>query len=63
MHGIAEANDKNMDDLVVKTINEKLDANITKKRIDGSHRIGSKKDGYRPRIINTRKKFLQRREN
>ena len=32
MHGIAEANDKNMDDLVVKTINEKLDANITKKK-------------------------------
>ena len=59
VHGIAEANDENIDDLVLKTINDKLDANIAEKEIDRSHRIYNKKDGYRPIIINTRKKFCK----
>ena len=65
VHGIAEANNENMDDLVHKTINERLDVNITEIKIDRSHRIGRKKDGQRPRPIivklmryNTRKKVL-----
>ena len=65
VHGIAEANNENMDDLVHKTINERLDVNITEIKIDRSHRIGRKKDGQTPRPIivklmryNTRKKVL-----
>ena len=45
MHGTAEANNENMDNLVLTTINEKLDPNITEKEIDRSHRIGRRKDG------------------
>ena len=67
---IAETNDENTDNLVLKTINEKLDFEITENEIDRSHRIGRKKDGQRPRPIivkltrfNTRKKFLQVRES
>ena len=63
VHGIADINDENTDDLVLKTINEKLDIDITENEIDRSHRIGKKKDGQRPRPIivklrryNTRKK-------
>ena len=67
MLGIAATSDKNTDDRALKTINEKLDVDITKKMIDRSHRAGKKKDGQRPRPIivkttryNTRKKkFLQ----
>ena len=40
-----------MDDLVLKTINEKLDIGIAENEIDRSHRIGRKKDGQRPRPI------------
>ena len=40
VHGIVETNDKNTDDLVLKTINEKLDMEITENEIDRSHRIG-----------------------
>ena len=63
VHGIAETIDENTDDLVLQTINEKLDVEITKNEIDRSHRIGRKKNGQRPRPIivkltryNTRKK-------
>ena len=59
VHGIAEANDENIDDLVLKTINDKLDANIAEKEIDRSHRIYNKKHEYRPIIINTRKRFCK----
>ena len=65
MHGIAETNDENMDDLVLKTINEKVDVNIAENEIDRSYRIGRTKDGQRPRPIivklteyNTRKKVF-----
>ena len=51
VHGTAETNDENTDDLVLKTINEKLDAEITENEIDMSHRIGRKKDGQKPRPI------------
>ena len=51
VHGIAETIDENMDDLVLKTTNEKLDVDITENEIDKSHRIGRKKDGQRPRQI------------
>ena len=44
MHGKAEANDGNMDYLVLKTIKEKIDANIAEKEIDRSNRFGRKKD-------------------
>ena len=65
VHGIAETNDKNTDDLVVKTINGRLAVYVTENKIDRSHRIGRKKDGQRPRPIivkltryNTRKKVF-----
>ena len=65
MHWIAETNDENTDGLVLKTINEKLDVDITENEIDRSHRIGMKKNGQRPRPIivkltryNTRKKVF-----
>ena len=51
VHGIAETNDENTDDLVLKTINEKLDVDTTQNEIDRSHRIGRKKDGQGPRPI------------
>ena len=43
VHGIAETNDENTDDLALKTINEKLDVDITENEIDWSHRIGRKR--------------------
>ena len=65
MHGIAETNDENTGDLVIKTINEKLDADIAEDEMGRSHGIGRKKDGQRPRPIivkltryNTRKKVF-----
>ena len=65
MHGIAGTNDENTDDLVLKTINGKLDVEIMENEIDRSHRIGRKKDGQKPRPIivkltrsNTRKKVF-----
>ena len=65
VHGIEETNDENKDDLVLKSIYEKLGVDITENEIDRSHRIGRKKDGQRPRPIivkltryNTRKKVF-----
>ena len=65
VHGIAETNDENTGDLIFKTINQKLDVNITENEIDRSHRIGRKKDGQRPKSVivkltryNTRKKVF-----
>ena len=49
VQGIAETNDENIRDLVLKTINEKLDVEIKENEIDRSHRIGRKKDGQKPR--------------
>ena len=70
VHGIAETKYENMDDLVLKMVNEKVDVNIAENEIDRSYRIGRTKDGQRPRPIivkltkyNTRKKFLQVRES
>ena len=65
VHKIAETSDENTDDLILKTINEKLDINITENEIDRSHRIVKKKDRQRPRPVivklkryNTRKKVF-----
>ena len=65
VHESAETNNENTDDLVLKTINERLDLNIIKNEIDGSRRIGRKKNGQRSRPIivkltrcNTRKKVF-----
>ena len=65
MHGITKTNDENTDNLVLKTMNEKLDVDIREIEIDRSHRIGRKKDGQRPRPIivkltryNTRRKVF-----
>ena len=44
-------NDENLDDLVLKMINEKLDLDNAEKEIDSSHRIGRKNDTKRPRPI------------
>ena len=41
VHGSVETSDENADDL--KTMNEKLDMDITEKRIDRSNRIGRRK--------------------
>ena len=70
VHRIAETNDENTEDLVLKTINEKLHVDITENEIDRSHRIGRKKNGKRPWPIivkltryNTRKKdFASKRK-
>ena len=43
VHGIAETNDENTDDLVLKTINAKLDVEIPENEIDRSYRISTKK--------------------
>ena len=51
VYRIAETNDENTDDIVLKTINERLDVNIAENEIDRSHRICRKKDGQRPRPI------------
>ena len=51
VHGIAETNDENTDDLVLKKIDKKLGVEITENEIDWSHRIGRKKDGQKPRPI------------
>ena len=51
VHGIAETNDENTEDLVLKTANKKLDVEITENEIDRSHRIDRKKNGQRPRTI------------
>ena len=45
MHGVAETNDENTDGLVLKTINEKLDVDLTENQTDRSHRVGGKKMG------------------
>ena len=65
LHGNAETNDENMDSLVLKTINKKLDVDTVENEIDRSHRIGRKNDGQRPRPIvvtstryNTRKRVF-----
>ena len=65
MHRIAETNDENTDDLVLKTINKRLDVDITENDIDRSHRMGRKKDGQIPGPIivkltryNTREKVF-----
>ena len=47
VHGIAETNDENMDGLVLKTVNEKLDIFL----FDRSHRIDKKKYEHRSRPI------------
>ena len=70
VHGIAETNDENTKDLVLKTINENLDVKIPENEIDRSHRIGRKKNGQKPRPIivkltryNTKKKaFASKRK-
>ena len=68
--GIAETKDGNMDFLVLKTINKKLDVNIAENEIDRSHRIGRKKGGQKPRPIiikltryNTRQKVFALKES
>ena len=43
VHEIAEKNDENTNDLVLKAINEKLDVDITKNKIDRSHKSASKR--------------------
>ena len=45
VHGTTGAKSENLDDLVLKTVNEKLDINITENKIDRSHRIGRKMMG------------------
>ena len=70
VHGITKTNDESTDNLVLKTMNEKLDVDIRENEIDRSHRIGRKKDGQRPRPIivkltryNTRRKvFVSKRK-
>ena len=67
VHGIAEANNENTDNLVLKTINEKLDVDITENAVDLSDGIDRKKGGQRTRPIiikltrhNTRKKVTRK---
>ena len=71
VHGIAETNNENTDDLVLKTTIERLDVDIAESEIDRSHKIGRKKVGQRPRPIivklmryNTRKNvFASKKRN
>ena len=70
VHEIVETNNKNKENLVLKTINEKLDIEITENEIDRSHGIGRKKDEQRSKPIivtltryNTRKKVFPSKRN
>ena len=65
VHGVAETNDENTDGLILKTINEKLDVDLTENQIDRSHRFGRKNDRQGPCPViaklkrnNTRKKVF-----
>ena len=49
---ITETQDKNTDDISLRTINEHLEFGLTEKELDGTHRVGNPKSGNkRPRPI------------
>ena len=52
VHGIAKTNDENTDDLVLKTINEKLDVDMTKTRLIGlTELVGKKMDREQDQLL------------
>ena len=66
LHGIAEGERENTDELVSETLNEKMHIDLTPSDLDGTHRIGQKKaSSKKPRVAitkfvsyNTRKFFI-----
>ena len=40
---ITETQDKNTDDISLRTINEHLEFELTEKELDGTHRVGNPK--------------------
>ena len=67
LHGIAEGERENTDELVSETLNEKMYIDLTPSDLDGTHRIGQKKaSSKKPRAVitkfvryNTRNFFFQ----
>ena len=65
LHGIAEGERENTDDLVLETLNEKVHVDLTLSDLDRTYRIGQKKaSSNKPRAIiirfvsyNTRKRI------
>ena len=54
LHGVKETADENTDNIVIKTLSEELDVEITEEDLDRTHRVGKpeKRDGKsRPIII------------
>ena len=66
LHGIAEGEHQNTDELVLETLNKKMHIDLTPSDLDRTHRIRQKKaSSKKPRTVikfvsyNTRKKFFQ----
>ena len=66
LHGIAEGEREQTDDLVLETLNEKMHVDLTPSDLDRTHRIGQKKaSSDKPRAVilkfvsyNTRKRIF-----
>ena len=59
LHGIAESERKNTDNLVLKILNEKMYVDLTFSDLETSHRIGQKKaSSNKPRAVIIRKNFF-----
>ena len=55
LHGIAEGERENTDELVSETLNEKMHIDLTPSDLDGTHRIGQKKaSSKKPRAVITK---------
>ena len=55
IHDITETQNKNTDDISLRTINEHLELELTEKELDRTHRISNQKSGNkRPRPINVK---------
>ena len=45
IHGITETQGENTDDISLRTINERLELDLTEKELDRTHRTGNPKSG------------------
>ena len=70
LHSVAENEGENIDDLALKTVNEKMNIELSFSDLDGTHRTGWKKESYRkPRAVsvkfvsyNTRKQIFSNKK-
>ena len=52
LHGVAEGERENTDELVLETLNEKMHINFTPSDLDRTHRVGQKKtSSKKPRAV------------